>query len=170
MPYVSTEIIKPGLTLLFVGFNPSPRSAETGFNYAGPNNRFYRILYESGLTNRLFEPSESPVLCDEYNYGFTNLVPRPTPRANDLSSSEYRDGAKRLAATLRTYQPKYACFVGKGVYQRFSRHKTVDWGFVEHNEPDIFTTFFVGPGTSGLVRMTLEQQISIYRNLAFRMR
>lgn len=163
---MSTELLKNGLNLLFIGFNPSPKSAETGFNYAGPSNRFYRILYESGLSDEHLAPSDSRRLFDEYGYGFTNLVQRPTPRASDVSAAEYREGAKQLMSTLMTYQPAYACFVGKGVYQRFTGQKTVDWGFVDHSHRHLMTRFFVAPGTSGLVRMTLEQQVSIYHLLA----
>lgn len=167
---MSTEMMKPGLKLLFVGFNPSPKSAETGHNYAGPNNRFYRILHESGLVDTLLQPSESRILFRDYNFGFTNLVARPTPRASDLSTDEYREGAKRLLTTLQVYQPQFACFVGSGVYQHFARlaavEKTRNWGFIRHHLEDVTTNFFVAPATSGLVRMKLAEQVTIYRQLA----
>jgi double-stranded uracil-DNA glycosylase len=163
---MSTELLSDGLRLLFIGFNPSPKSAETGFNYAGPNNRFYRILYEAGFTNRQLQPSDNRVLFKQYRFGFTNLVQRPTPRASDLSNEEYKKGAARLLITLQTYQPRYACFVGKGVYQRFAPRDKVGWGFVSHTIEGLATKFFVAPGTSGLVRLKLQEQVDIYRELA----
>ena len=36
--------IKENLKVLFVGFNPSIRSSETGHHYANPTNRFWTIL------------------------------------------------------------------------------------------------------------------------------
>ncbi|WAH37662.1 mismatch-specific DNA-glycosylase [Alicyclobacillus dauci] len=162
---MTTELLKQNLKLLFIGFNPSPKSAETGWNYAGPNNRFYRILYEAGFTSRLFTPSESRILFDDYDFGFTNLVKRPTPRASDLTTAEYRDGAVRLLHTLTTYQPTFACFVGKGVYHHFSRRQKSGWGWTEHDIPNLRTRFFVAPGTSGLVRLKLAEQVSVYREL-----
>ena len=39
--------LREGLRLLFVGFNPSIGSAETGHHYANPNNRFWRIIHEA---------------------------------------------------------------------------------------------------------------------------
>ncbi|MFD1675492.1 mismatch-specific DNA-glycosylase [Alicyclobacillus fodiniaquatilis] len=167
---IKTELLKDHLTLLFVGFNPSPTSARTGWNYSGPNNRFYRILAEAGLTNRLFQPSENRLLFDEYNYGFTNLVARPTPRASDVTTAEYRKGAEQLRQTLLRYQPKFTCFVGKGVYQQFVRKQKIEWGFQSYAIEGIHTAFFVGPGTSGLVRMKLQEQVDIYRILALRMK
>lgn len=86
-----TEKLIPGLRVLFIGFNPSLTSYERGFNYAGRNNRFYRILYETGLTERLFRPEESPELL-QYGYGFTNIVARPTRRADEIRPEEYRKG------------------------------------------------------------------------------
>lgn len=32
------------LKVIFVGFNPSLKSAETGHHYANPNNLFWKIL------------------------------------------------------------------------------------------------------------------------------
>lgn len=168
---MTTELLAEHLRVLFIGFNPSPKSAETGWNYAGPNNRFYRILYEAGLTDTLVSPSESRSLLPLYQYGFTNLVQRPTPRANDVSRAEYKAGALALREKLASYQPDFACFVGRGVYESFAgQKKTFHWGF---QTPDVtcpYTQLFVGPGTSGLVRMTLDEQVKIYRELAQRAR
>ncbi|WP_306307184.1 mismatch-specific DNA-glycosylase [Alicyclobacillus acidiphilus] len=166
---MDTEILAAGMQLLFVGFNPSPKSAETGWNYAGPNNRFYRILLHAGLTRRLFHPSEGRTLLAEYGYGFTNLVKRPTRLASEVTREEYVEGAKRLGEVLNRYEPDMVCFVGKGVYLPFASvfhlPRKVDWGFLqtEHSFP---ARLFVGPGTSGLVRMKFDDQVAIYRELA----
>ena len=65
--------IKEDLDLLFIGFNPSIRSGETGHHYANPNNRFWRIIHEAGLTPRKYQPIEDHSLL-ELGYGFTNIV------------------------------------------------------------------------------------------------
>lgn len=41
--------LRPGLRILFVGINPGVRSAQTGHHFAGHSNRFWKLLYESGL-------------------------------------------------------------------------------------------------------------------------
>jgi len=41
--------IRPGVRVLFVGINPGIRSATVGHHFAGPSNRFWKLLYESGL-------------------------------------------------------------------------------------------------------------------------
>ena len=42
----------PGLSVLFVGINPSLRSAEVGHHFARPGNRFWPTLYAAGFTPR----------------------------------------------------------------------------------------------------------------------
>ena len=44
-----TNQIAPGLRVLFVGINPGVRSALTGHHFAGPSNRFWKLLAESRL-------------------------------------------------------------------------------------------------------------------------
>lgn len=153
-----------GLQIVFVGFNPSLRSAETGHHYANPRNRFWRILFRSGLTPRLYDPSEDAELL-KLGYGFTNIVARPTKGIDDIRSAEYQSGRKVLADKLLKWRPRIVCFVGKGVYTQFSRHQQADWGFQE--EPVIKGIHeFVAPSSSGLVRMPLEEIIGIYARLA----
>ena len=161
-----TEKLRTGLHIIFVGFNPSITSYERGFNYAGRNNRFYKVLFESGLTKRLYQPEESPNLLDDYGYGFTNIVMRPTKRADELTAKEYAEGRVVLREKLHQYRPQIACFVGKGVYAEFSkRRQGVSWGFqTDSIVPGVQD--FVGPSTSGLVRMRLDEQVRIYEELA----
>lgn len=161
-----TEKLRPELLVLFIGFNPSLRSYERGFNYAGRANRFYKVLYLSGLTERLYAPEESDQLLDDYRYGFTNIVTRPTARADEITKNEYREGAMILYQKISLYRPRIACFVGKGVYLSYKgTSKQQPWGFTE--TPTIQNTRdFVAPSTSGLVRMTLAEQVAIYSQLA----
>ena len=43
--------IRHGVRVLFVGINPGVRSATVGHHFAGPSNRFWKLLYESGLVD-----------------------------------------------------------------------------------------------------------------------
>lgn len=158
--------LKPGLSILFIGFNPSLRSAETSHHYANPTNRFYKVLYESGLTPRLYTAEEDQDLL-ELGYGFTNIVARPTRTAAEIEPEEYREGRDRLNRLIAEWKPKVACFVGKGVYQQFKPGSSAAWGWQERadqGEADQ-TREFVAPSTSGLVRMTVQEMAVIYRKL-----
>lgn len=47
------DYLKNDLDIIFVGFNPGVRSGALGHHYAGRNNQFYNLLYESGLSKDL---------------------------------------------------------------------------------------------------------------------
>lgn len=152
-----------GLSVVFIGFNPSLRSGETGHHYANPRNNFWRILHQSGLTPRLYQASEDGELL-QLGYGFTNIVARPTRGIADITREEYAEGRRILREKLVVYRPRVACFVGKGVYTKYSRKKQASWGF----QPDPqypFTHEFVAPSSSGLVRMSSDEIIGIYNQL-----
>ena len=155
--------LKRNLDILFVGFNPSIRSGQTGHHYANPNNRFWKILFESGLTSRKYHPSEDFTLL-ELGYGFTNIVSRPTKGAMDITKDEYKEGRKQLLEKIKVYKPKLVCFVGKGVYQEYRQKRNVPWGLQEDSLSQD-TMEFVAPSSSGLVRMKIEDVIEIYREL-----
>jgi len=151
------------LKILFVGFNPSLRSGEVGHHYANPNNRFWKILFEAGLTPRKYEAIEDAKLLD-LGYGFTNIVERPTKAADEITTEEYREGRQILNRKIEQYRPKVVCFVGKGVYQEYSGKKSAPWGKqTEQIVPGVID--FVAPSSSGLVRMKITEIVDIYRQL-----
>lgn len=157
------DYLQEGLDILFVGFNPSIRSSETGYHYANPNNRFWKILFEAGLTPRKFQPEENSELL-ALGYGLTNIVTRPTKEAADISKKEYVEGAALLQQKIRTYKPKVVCFVGKGVYQEFSKKRSIHWGAQEKSIiPGVVE--YVAPSSSGLVRIKLNEIVEIYSGL-----
>ncbi|MFE8700472.1 mismatch-specific DNA-glycosylase [Cytobacillus sp. FJAT-54145] len=155
--------IKKQLDVLFVGFNPSIKSSETGTHFANPTNRFWKILFEAGITPRKFDTSEDRSLLN-LGYGLTNIVPRPTKAADEITKEEYKLGREQLKEKILTYKPKIVCFVGKGVYQEYSGKKSLPWG--EQEESVVPGTIdFVAPSSSGLVRMRIGEVIEIYRQL-----
>lgn len=153
-----------GLSVCFIGFNPSLRSGEVGHHYANPRNNFWRILYQAGLTPRLYQAAEDRELL-KLGFGFTNIVSRPTKGAEDITREEYKQGRLILRAKLAEYRPAIACFVGKGVYTEYSGRHQADWGFQEQSFIDGVRDF-VAPSSSGLVRMSMEQIVGIYRQLS----
>ena len=152
------------LLLLFVGFNPSLRSAETGHHYANPNNRFWSILHQSGLTPYRYRPEEDYRLL-QLGYGLTNIVDRPTRSAVEITREEFEAGRRKLHRKIAYYRPRVVCYVGKGVFQEYSRRRDIKWGV--QDEPIIpGIVDFVAPSSSGLVRMGLNEVVSIYQQLA----
>jgi double-stranded uracil-DNA glycosylase len=156
--------IRHGLDILFVGYNPSLRSGETGHHYANPSNRFWKLLYLSGLTSRIYAPEEDYTLL-ELGYGFTNIVARPTKAADEIRPEEYVEGRQLLKEKIALFQPRIVCFVGKGVFEQYCGKRNTKWGKQQESViPDVID--FVAPSSSGLVRMKMEEITPIFRRLA----
>lgn len=114
--------LRPGLRLVFIGYNPSVYSAEAGHYYARAGNVFWRQLNASGLLPHPAGPEDDASLMDAAGVGFVDLCPRPTVRADELTEEEIATGARRLHAQLLEVQPRWAVFSGRGIYVHFGRH------------------------------------------------
>jgi TDG/mug DNA glycosylase family protein len=115
--------IRPGVEVLFVGINPGIRSALTGHHFAGFSNRFWKLLYESGLVPERITFADDDRLPD-WGFGITNIVPRATPGINTLSTNEYVRGRTRLHAKIRKFRPRVVALVGVTVFRAmFPEHK-----------------------------------------------
>jgi TDG/mug DNA glycosylase family protein len=108
--------IGPGLRVLFVGINPGVRSAVTGHHFAGYSNRFWKLLWESGLVPEKITYEEDDRL-GEWGYGITNLIPRPSPGIDDLRPAEYVAGWHVLERKIRRHRPEIVAFVGVTLYR-----------------------------------------------------
>ena len=120
-------LTRPGLRVLFVGINPSLRSAEVGHHFARPGNRFWPTLHAAGFTPRRLHPHEDAELLD-HGIGVTNIASRPTRAADELSRAELEDGARELEELVRAEQPRLVAVVGLTAYRTaFARPKAA-WG------------------------------------------
>ena len=108
--------IAPGVRVLFVGINPGVRSSLTGHHFAGFSNRFWKLLYESGLVP---DPIgyEDDVRLPEWGFGITNIVARPTPGIDTLTREEYVAGRVRLRRKILRYRPALVAMVGVTVFR-----------------------------------------------------
>jgi TDG/mug DNA glycosylase family protein len=96
---------------LFVGINPGIRSAQTGHHFAGYSNRFWNLLFESGLVPEPVTAQDDGRL-PEWGYGVTNLIARPTPGIDTLRLDEYIVGARLLRRKVRRWRPPVMALVG----------------------------------------------------------
>ncbi|MFR0354079.1 G/U mismatch-specific DNA glycosylase [Streptomyces sediminimaris] len=109
-------MVADGLQVLFCGINPGLMTAVTGHHFAHPGNRFWPVLHRSGFTPRLLKPSEQRELLS-YGLGITNVVPRATARADELTAEEYREGGRRLALKVARLRPRWLAVVGVTAYR-----------------------------------------------------
>lgn len=157
------DYLAPGLAVVFVGFNPGETSARLGHYYAYPGNRFYWLLWQAGLTDRLYAPAEDAALL-RLGYGLTDLVARPSRSSSDLAAAEMQAGAAELRAKLATYCPAVACYNGKGIYRALTGRRRVEYGLQpEPVVPGVLD--FVAASPSGRSREPLERKLQLYRQL-----
>lgn len=108
--------IQPGVRVLFVGINPGIRSSQSGHHFAGFSNRFWRLLFESGLVSERITFEDDDRL-PEFGYGITNIVPRPTPGIDTILPPEYITGRLKLRRKILRFKPAVVAMVGVTVYR-----------------------------------------------------
>jgi TDG/mug DNA glycosylase family protein len=149
--------IGPGVRVLFVGINPGVRSALTGHHFAGPSNRFWKLLFESRLVPQALTFMEDGRL-PEFGFGITNLVARPSPGIDDLKPAEYLGGWKILQGKIRVFRPAVVALVGVTLYRairplvekpdgRLSKSRPIALGFQPESVHG--ARLFVLPNPSG---------------------
>lgn len=124
------DVLRPGLAVVFVGLNPGRASAAAGHHFAGPNNHFWRLLHEAGLTPRRLVPGEDGALLD-LGIGITNAVDRASHGEQDLTWDEFLAGAQFLRTKVAAHRPRLLAVLGKQAYRAYAgltRSATVDWG------------------------------------------
>ena len=165
--------LRPGLRIVFIGYNPSVYSAEAGHYYARAGNAFWRQLNASGLLPRPAGPEDDASLMDEAGIGFVDLCPRATVRADELTEDEIAAGARRLHAQLLEFQPAWAVFSGRGIYVHFGRHalglpRAALARRPNGAQPERIgaTVPWVAPSSSGLASRWHGERLALLRELA----
>lgn len=160
-----TPLLRPGLDVVFVGFNPSPLAAARGHYYANPRNRFWELLAESGLTPRRLRPEEDATLLG-LGCGLTDVVARATASAGELAPAELRAGAAEVRARLAAVRPGCAAYTGKGVYAAVAgRSARVAYG-LQPSQTVPGVRDFVLPSPSGRSGLPWAEKLAWYRALA----
>jgi len=156
---------EPGqrFTVLFSGINPGLYSAATGWHFARPGNRFWPGLHLSGFTPRQLKPSEQ-LLLPGYGLGITNVAPRATAQAAELSAAELRTGGERLRALVLDRQPAVLAIAGVTAYRTAFGRPKASTGPQDEMVGD--TRVWVLPNPSGLnAHWTLPRLAEAFREL-----
>ncbi|WP_116210472.1 G/U mismatch-specific DNA glycosylase [Streptomyces olivoreticuli] len=110
------DVVAEDLRVLFCGINPGLLSEATGHHFARPGNRFWPVLHLSGFTPRRLAPAEQDELLS-YGLGITNVVARPSARADELSDEEFREGGRILTEKVARLRPRWLAVVGITAYR-----------------------------------------------------
>lgn len=137
------DVLRNNLKIVFCGTAAGDRSARLQMYYAGPGNKFWKVLHEVGLTPRVLAPSEY-VDLPQYSLGLTDLVKDAS--GVDDSIDFTNEGTETLRDKIIRLQPRVLCFNGKRAAQEFLS-RSVSYGV----QPEQIgtTRIFVAPSTSG---------------------
>ena len=108
--YLVPDLLEPGLTLVLVGTAPSRISAAAGAYYANPMNKFWRTLFEVGLTPRQLAPGEFPLL-PRYGIGLTDVAKRHSGVDAALPGEAW--APEELRHKVRVFRPRLLAFTSK---------------------------------------------------------
>lgn len=141
------DILGVGLDIIFCGLNPAASAVADGHNFSHPNNRFWSVLHLAGFTDTRLRPEEERRLLG-YGCGITTVVRRPTRRAGEVSSEEFRTARPGLEATIRRHAPRAVGFLGKHALATMLGKREIEWGAYGPGFAD--TPTWVLPNPSGL--------------------
>lgn len=115
------DVLVPGLDVVFVGTAAGRRSAAVGAYYAHPGNRFWRTLFEVGLTPRLYQPHEFPDLV-RLGIGFTDMAKLAAGMDHEIAPEQF--DIPRFEAAIGRCAPRAIAFTSKKAASVFLRQPT----------------------------------------------
>ena len=145
-PHVLPDLLRPGLRVVICGSAAGAVSAARGAYYAGPGNKFWRILAEVGLTPRRLEPGEFREVLN-FGIGLTDLV--KTHSGSDAILPREADDVAGLIARIRSVRPRLIAFNGKRAATAFYSRSGRDVGYGPGPAIADFPPIWVLPSTSG---------------------
>lgn len=116
------DLVGANPRLVFVGINPSLRTAAVQAHFARRGNRFYPALYRAGITAWQLDAADGLDPADERHLveqgvAITNLVARATASAGELSADELRRGAHALESRLAAWGARVVAVLGVTAYR-----------------------------------------------------
>jgi TDG/mug DNA glycosylase family protein len=107
---VLQDLLRPSLDVVFCGTAPGRVSAERRAYYAHPQNKFWRVLHEAGLTPRKLRPEEYPELLT-YDIGLTDIAKHTFGMDSQLPSGSLgRAAAEALRERIAACAPRILAF------------------------------------------------------------
>ena len=147
MGSILPDVLEPGLEVVFCGTAAGTVSARKKAYYAGPGNRFWKTLYEIGLTPRRLEPYEFASVVD-FGIGLTDVAKTVYGSDNELPRSGF--DPQGLQNKIVQHAPNALAFNGKKSACEFFGVKQLSYG--RQNAGIGRTVVFVLPSTSGAAR------------------
>lgn len=167
MTHVLPDLLRPGLDVVFCGTAVATASAQRGHYYAGPGNRFWQLLHESGLTTTLLTPEDDATLPD-FGIGITDLV-KEVAQSHDRGLDFSRSAT--VAAHIEAVSPRWVAFNGSTAGRKAAkwlRHQPDALGVQRWQIGE--SRVFVLPSSSGAHAIPYADKLRWWTDLAVRVR
>jgi double-stranded uracil-DNA glycosylase len=155
-PYILQDVLQDGLKVVLCGTAVGTASALAGAYYAHKQNKFWNILYETGLTPELLQPHQYRDLL-RHRIGLTDFVKTHSGMDHQIPLSKLTEMSRaRLGAAIAAFRPQFLAFTSKNAGQRFLGGKR-DYG--EQPERIAETRIWILPSTSGAANGSWRPEI-----------
>jgi TDG/mug DNA glycosylase family protein len=141
------DLLAENLDLVICGTAAGAVSAARGAYYAGPGNRFWPMLAETGLTPRRFRPDEFPQLL-ALGIGLTDVCKTQSGQDEHLPRAGF--DRRRLRAAIAHFRPRLVAFNSKRAASEFFGMSTGRLSYGAQPPVADLPETWVLPSTSGL--------------------
>jgi TDG/mug DNA glycosylase family protein len=155
-PDVLQDLLQDSLDAVLCGTAVGTASALAGAYYAHNQNKFWKILSETGLTPALLQPHQYRELL-QHRIGLTDFVKTHSGMDHEIPMSKLaEDSRARLIASITKYRPRFLAFTSKNAGQQFLGGKR-EYG--EQTERIAETRIWILPSTSGAAQGSWRPEI-----------
>jgi TDG/mug DNA glycosylase family protein len=120
--FVLPDVLEPTLNVVFCGTAAGKVSAEQEAYYAHPNNKFWKVLFESGLTVQRLKPHEFCRVL-EFKIGLTDICKDVYGSDNEIRRATDLDRAG-LRRKIDFYRPKFLAFTSHAAGKHFCGYRS----------------------------------------------
>jgi double-stranded uracil-DNA glycosylase len=164
---VLPDVLAPGLDIVFCGTAAGTVSAARKQYYAHPQNKFWRVLFDVGLTPRLLDPSEYETLPD-HKIGLTDIAKYVFGTDNELPRGSLgADAVDALRRRIEEYRPKILAFTSLTGGRKFVGQSAA---FGPQKERAGATEIWIMPSPSPTAHWNWKKNEKVWRKLAERVR
>src|ERR1700737_3905410 len=97
--------LRKGMKRIIIRLPPTESSVRGGDYYAGRDNEFWPILFESGVVPEPFDYRDDKRVI-EFGIGLTDLVKRPAKTTEEMAREDFAEGRTVLSRTLEEFAPR----------------------------------------------------------------
>jgi mismatch-specific thymine-DNA glycosylase len=133
-----------------------------GHYYAGRDNEFWPLIFESGVVPEPFDYRDDKRVI-EFGIGLTDLVKRPSKTAEEIAREDFAEGRIVLSQKLEEFAPRVVAFNGKMKYEVIAQRKC---NFGLQKESLYGARVYVLPQTPGPPLKTKNEKLQHFRKLA----